>query len=72
MQYLLDSEEYNQLRNLPREFSARSEIKLQTLASRLARLGDRKGCIKDGGHDQYCDDCPALDLCPNRNKSFSK
>lgn len=87
MQYILTEEEYNSLQSAANSVAA-ARVKLtQEFCTLVADTmpvkfwGNREpevwGCIltvreRTGGHDWYCDECPAKKFCPYPSKSWSK
>ena len=86
MKYLLDEDEYNSLIRENRELKnilnrLPEEEELQKFATKIANEfilteGWMKGkpwnCILTVDYEWHCDDCPAQEICPYKNKSWSK
>ena len=86
MQYLLTQQEYEALHREKKLRTDGEKAKLQALCTLAAKHipaftpawpADAKptpwGCILDpGSRMEYCDDCPARDVCPNEHKEWSK
>jgi hypothetical protein len=83
MQYILSQKEYDDLRFIHDAKVVNNTGKLQTLCSTIADTMPHKfwgneepaiwGCILTKGKSMgYCDECPAKEICPHTNKSWSK
>lgn len=82
MQILLTEDEYNELKNKADRSIEYSDLQLLcTLAANhvpVQRNWDKDnvspwGCILDDvTNPEYCDDCPAEEICPYGHKQFSQ
>ena len=87
MQFLLTAEEYNELRkeaNRAKDVPKKKDLQdlcTEAANSILVKDGWYKGkvwgCIitiekEEGNREWYCDDCPALKVCPYDYKHFSQ
>lgn len=85
MQYILTEEEYNALRSSRERKIKLNEQKLQTLCTKIADEMPVKwggldpqpwGCIitaaEEDDNECYCDKCPVIEICPNKDKRWSQ
>lgn len=82
MMYLLSADEYGNLISEGKQRTADFNIKLQQFCSMVADTipvksgwmkGKIWGCILTSEKfTNYCDDCPAVELCPYPDKQWSK
>lgn len=85
MQYLLTEEEFKKLQTQAKKGNeAPNEAELQKFCTRVANElpiqfpweDEGKllpwGCILTVSSEHYCDECPAQDFCPTKEKIWSK
>ena len=83
MQFLLTSEEYNDLVSRKTQAINLERHKLQKLCTKIANEMPVKWgwggpdpkpwkCMIDDEQEWYCDSCPVILICPYDGKSFSK
>ena len=85
MNYILTQQEYDDLCREKQLRTDKQKAELQALCTLAARHipavapscpPDAKpmpwGCILDINGPEYCDKCPALNVCPKTGKEFSK
>lgn len=85
MQYILTQEEYDTLLETKKAKLQLEDRELQDLCTKIAKEMPVQcswnktgrpspwGCILDSEEpEEYCDDCPVQDICPNDYKGYSK
>lgn len=83
MQYILSEEEYKGLVNKKQSTIDLETKKLQTLCTKIANKmpvvwgwngPDPKpwGCILTENGEWYCDKCPVQEICPSKEKEYTK
>jgi endonuclease III len=85
MQYILTEKEYNELLDYKDNIIRKKDEALLEACRNVANLlpinvyweeEEEKlvpwGCIKDKDYQWYCDECPVRDICPEKNKEWSK